>query len=129
MAALRFTTTTLSTPDPRRLAAFYAALLGWQERYADDGWVVLREPGDEDRSGHALAFHVDERYVPPVWPSRPGQQLMMGHLEIGTDDLDGAVEHALACGASLAARQPQDDVRVMLDPDGHPFCLFVTTAL
>lgn len=129
MATLRFTTTTLSTRDPRRLAAFYAALLGWEERYADDGWVVLREPGDEDRSGHALAFHEDAEYVPPVWPSRAGHQLMMGHLEIGTDDLDGAVEHALACGASVAGRQPQDDVRVMLDPDGHPFCLFVSTAV
>ena len=129
MATLRFTTTTLSTPDPPRLAAFYAALLGWEERYADDGWVVLRAPGDDDRSGHALAFHIDEQYSPPVWPSRRGEQSMMGHIEVGTDDLDGAVEHALACGASLATRQPQDDVRVMLDPDGHPFCLFVTSAL
>ncbi len=24
-------------------------------------------------------------------------------------------------------RQPQDDVRVMLDPAGHPFCLFATS--
>jgi hypothetical protein len=23
--------------------------------------------------------------------------------------------------------QPQDDVRVMLDPAGHPFCLYVDT--
>lgn len=121
---LRFTTTTLSTRDPRRLAAFYEALLGWERRVDEDGWVVLRAPGDADRSGHALAFHVDEEYVPPVWPSSGGRQQMMAHLEIATDDLDAAVEHALASGASVASRQPQDDVRVMLDPDGHPFCLF-----
>lgn len=121
---LRFTTTTLSTRDARRLAAFYEALLGWERRLDDVGWVVLRAPWDAERSGHALAFHVDDEYVPPVWPSREGQQQMMAHMEIGTDDLDAAVEHALACGASLAARQPQDDVRVMVDPDGHPFCLF-----
>jgi len=24
----------------------------------------------------------------------------------------------------VAAFQPQDDVRVMLDPAGHPFCLY-----
>lgn len=121
---LRFTTTTLSTRDPRRLAAFYEALLGWERRVDEDGWVVLRAPDDTDRSGHALAFHVDDEYLPPVWPSSGGQQQMMAHMEIATDDLDAAVEHALASGASVAGRQPQDDVRVMLDPDGHPFCLF-----
>jgi hypothetical protein len=25
----------------------------------------------------------------------------------------------------LADVQPQDDVRVLFDPSGHPFCLFV----
>ncbi|MGB7237372.1 MAG: VOC family protein [Rhodococcus sp. (in: high G+C Gram-positive bacteria)] len=27
-------------------------------------------------------------------------------------------------GATLADHQPQVGVRVMIDPDGHPFCLF-----
>lgn len=36
--------------------------------------------------------------------------------------------HAQACGASLAAYQPQPDVRVYLDPAGHPFCLFLPGA-
>ena len=49
---------------------------------------------------------------------------MMVHLDIATDDLDAAVAHALECGATLADHQPQDGVRVMLDPDGHPLCLF-----
>jgi hypothetical protein len=31
--------------------------------------------------------------------------------------------HAVAAGAVLADYQPQDDVRVYLDPAGHPFCL------
>lgn len=121
---LRFTTTTLSTRDPQRLAAFYEALLGWERCAADDGWVVLRAPGDADRGGHALAFHEDIEYVPPVWPSRPGEQQMIAHTEIATTDVDGAVAHAISCGALLADFQPQHDVRVMLDPDGHPFCLF-----
>jgi hypothetical protein len=30
-----------------------------------------------------------------------------------------------SCGATLADYQPQDDVRVHLDPDGHPFCLYL----
>ena len=34
------------------------------------------------------------------------------------------VAHALEAGATLADFQPQEHVRVMLDPAGHPFCLF-----
>lgn len=123
---LRFTTTTLSTRDPRALASFYESLLGWRRLADDEGWVLLRAHGDHDRGGHALAFHEDVEYAPPVWPSRPDRQRMMAHLEIATDDLDGAVTWALECGAQLADAQPQDDVRVMLDPDGHPFCLFLS---
>lgn len=32
-------------------------------------------------------------------------------------------------GASVADHQPQAEVRVMLDPDGHPFCLFASTRM
>ncbi len=49
----------------------------------------------------------------------------MLHLDILVDDLAAAGAHALACGAVLASYQPQADVRVYLDPAGHPFCLFV----
>jgi len=41
------------------------------------------------------------------------------------DDLDVAGEQAAAAGATLAEFQPQPDVRVYLDPAGHPFCLFL----
>jgi catechol 2,3-dioxygenase-like lactoylglutathione lyase family enzyme len=112
--------TVLSTRDVQALAAFYERLLGWPRLMDEDGWVVLRH----DPAGHGLSFHEDCEYVPPVWPSVVGEQQMMMHLDIATDDLDAAVAHALECGAREAAFQPQSDVRVMLDPDGHPFCLF-----
>jgi hypothetical protein len=35
------------------------------------------------------------------------------------------VQHALSCGATLAEFQPQELVRVLFDPAGHPFCLWV----
>jgi hypothetical protein len=35
------------------------------------------------------------------------------------------VAHAVAQGATLAGFQPKHDVRVCLDPAGHPFCLYV----
>ena len=49
----------------------------------------------------------------------------MLHLDIRVDDLDAAGALAVAAGAVLAEHQPQDDVRVYLDPAGHPFCLFL----
>jgi hypothetical protein len=46
------------------------------------------------------------------------------HLDIEVDDLEQAVAHAVAVGAEQAEYQPQQNVRVMLDPAGHPFCLY-----
>jgi len=117
---LQLAGTVLSTRDAGALAGFYQRLLGLPKRYEEEGWVILRA----DDSFQALSFHQDVEYTPPVWPSRPGQQLMMAHLDIATDDLAGAVAYAIECGATVAEYQPQEDVMVMLDPDGHPFCLF-----
>ncbi len=50
---------------------------------------------------------------------------MMLHLEIRVEDLEAALAHAVECGATPADYQPQDDVRVCLDPVGHPFCLWL----
>ncbi|OEU86808.1 glyoxalase, partial [Streptomyces abyssalis] len=61
----------------------------------------------------------------PVWPAGPGDQQMMIHLDIEVDDLDAASDHAVAGGAVVAEFQPQEGVRVLFDPVGHPFCLFL----
>lgn len=50
---------------------------------------------------------------------------MTSHLDVAVDDLEGGVAWALNAGARLADYRPQEHVRVMLDPAGHPFCLFV----
>jgi catechol-2,3-dioxygenase len=117
---LRIAGTVLSTRDARSLAGFYERLLGWPRLQDEPGWVVLRADG----ASHALSFHEDAEFVAPTWPSTYADQKITAHLDIATDDLEGAVAHALACGAALATHQPQADVRVMCDPDGHPFCLF-----
>ena len=49
---------------------------------------------------------------------------MVMHLDVEVTDLDTAVAHALELGGRLAEDQPQDDVRVLLDPVGNPFCLY-----
>jgi len=106
--------------DPQRLAAFYQELLGWQRLGDEPGWVRLESA--EGRAG--LLFQYELEYVSPEWPPAVGAQQMM-HLDIATDDLDAAVRRAEAIGAQRADHQLQAHVRVMLDPDGHPFWLFV----
>ena len=110
-------------PDPRALAAFYHRLLGWPIGRDEPDWVTLRPPGD----GPGLSFQTETAYVRPTWPAGPGDQQMMIHLDIEVDDLDVAGAHAVEAGAVLAEYQPQDDVRVCLDPAGHPFCLWART--
>jgi catechol 2,3-dioxygenase-like lactoylglutathione lyase family enzyme len=117
----RVTAVTLNSPAPSTLARFYARLLGWEVTVDKGGWVQLPNPG----GGIGLSFHIDDAYERPVWPSEHGKQQMQVHLEVQVDDLEEGAAHAQACGATLADYQPQDDVRVHLDPDGHPFCVYV----
>ena len=119
----------LGSPNPRALAAFYERLLGWA-KVADepprpgsppeDGWVMLRPP----TGGTGLSFQYEPEYVPLSWPAVSGEQQMMMHLDIAVANLNEGVTWARDKGAALADHQPQEHVRVMLDPDGHPFCLF-----
>jgi predicted enzyme related to lactoylglutathione lyase len=118
---MTLTATVLDSPDAQELAGFYRALLGWTARSDEPGWVALTSPD----GGAALSFQTESGYVRPNWPAQPGDQQMMLHLDIEVDDLEVAGAHAEAAGAVLAEFQPQEDVRVYLDPAGHPFCLWV----
>lgn len=112
----------IDAPDAEALARFYSALLGWDVAKSDETWATLEPQGKS-----YIAFQTSVGYVPPVWPPRDGRQQMMAHIDIGVRDLEGAVEEAIELGAKPADHQPQDDVRVMLDPAGHPFCLYRDT--
>jgi len=116
--------TVLGTPDPLGLAEFYRQLLGWVYRDEDPGsdatWVVIKPP----TGGSGLALQLETEHEPPTWPTEAGTQQMQLHLDIGVQDLEAEVARAERLGARQAAWQPQDLVRVMLDPAGHPFCLF-----
>jgi len=114
--------TVLDAPDPMALARFYAELLGWRLFPGDDGGASVAPSED---AGHYLGFQAEPSYVRPVWPAGPGDPQMMMHLDIEVDDLEHAVAFAEECGAEQAAYQPQEKVRVMLDPAGHPFCLYL----
>ena len=113
----------LDAPDARELARFYATLLGWEVAGEEPAWATI---GPTDGVAY-LAFQTSPGYERPVWPSADGAQQMMMHLDFQVDDLDAAVTHAVILGAQQAEHQPQDDVRVLLDPAGHPFCLYLDT--
>jgi catechol 2,3-dioxygenase-like lactoylglutathione lyase family enzyme len=115
--------TVLGAPNARALAGFYSRLLGWPLEKDEGDWVTLAPPG----GGPKLSFQTEEQHVRPAWPAGPGDQQMMLHLDIEVDDLETAGARARELGATLAEFQPQDDVRVYLDPAGHPFCLWVRT--
>ncbi|MFI0904455.1 VOC family protein [Streptomyces sioyaensis] len=114
-------TVVLDCPDAHVLADFYRRLLGWEVTYREPDWVLVRHPD----GATGLSFQSEPGYQAPVWPERPGEQQKMLHLDIRVDDLDEAEAYAVAAGATRAAFQPQDDVRVLLDPAGHPLCLFL----
>ncbi len=117
---MRVSATVLGAPDPQALGAFYARLLGWTVVENEPEWVMVRPPS----GGTGLSFQLEPDYIPPVWPTAPGEQQMMSHLDIAVEELEAGVAWALDAGARLADYQPQEHVRVMLDPAGHPFCLF-----
>ncbi|MFB4305511.1 VOC family protein [Actinomadura sp. GTD37] len=111
----------LDAPDPHVLADFYQRLLGWTVVQDEPDWVKLRPPG----GGTGLSFQTEPIYTVPTWPAAEGAQQIMAHLDLEVDDMEDACLHAEAVGGVLADFQPEDDVRVYLDPVGHPFCLFL----
>ena len=113
--------TNLDAPDAHALADFYRRLLGWEVGQDQPDDVILKPPD----GGAGLSFQTERTYIRPTWPAGPTDQQMMMHLEIRVDDLDAALAHAVAVGATVAEYQPQENVRVCLDPAGHPFCLWV----
>lgn len=120
---IELTSTVLDASDPHALAAFYCRLLGWTLRTDEPEWVIAG-PAD---GGPGLSFQLEGAHVRPTWPAGPagpGDQQMQLHLDLVVDDLEAAGAVAGEAGAVLAELQPQDDVRVYLDPAGHPFCLF-----
>jgi catechol 2,3-dioxygenase-like lactoylglutathione lyase family enzyme len=130
MPRLALTAITIGAPDPRALADFYARLLDRPVSTAsgpapgeppEAGWAQIATDG----SAPDLNFEYERRWRAPAWPAEPDRPFATQHLDIEVDDLDAAVEHAVAQGATLAETQPQSDVRVLFDPAGHPFCLFL----
>ena len=110
-------TVVLDAPDVRELAAFYAALGGWSERYADDEWITM-----ETADGWRIAFQQSPDHVPPRWPDPAHPQQF--HLDLRVPDLGAGSSKAVSLGARLL--RENESWHTLADPAGHPFdlCLF-----
>ncbi len=123
--AIKLKTVILECCDIPQLVSFYTGLLNWPVVFELDTFVGIHS--NEEEMG--IAFQYDEKYIPPIWPSQPGQQQMMSHLDFGVTDkkeLKEAIEKAIKLGAKIANDQYGGEEWVtMLDPAGHPFCFVV----
>ena len=130
----------LDSTDARRGAEFWRQLLGLVYRPG-------HEPppsGEDDPDGcdwlnlrlldgtPLLAFQQVEALPPATWPATSvPQQLHLDTTVRDVAELDAVHERVLALGGTLRldrADDQEEPLRVYTDPDGHPFCVFVTDA-
>ncbi|MGD9990343.1 VOC family protein [Pseudonocardia sp.] len=116
---LEFAALSIDAADAAALARFYVAAFGALSKPARNGWHYAVLPG-----GLELCFRTVEGYTRPAWGT-PGAPMQM-HVECYVDDLDHARARLEALGATTPDYQPElaTGLVVMLDPSGHPFCIF-----
>jgi len=103
-------------PDHRALARFYADLLGAELLGDADEWTLIRTP-----DGWRLGFQPAADYWAPTWPSQDRPQQL--HLDFQVPDVAAAAVRAEALGAARAGSGDDQQLIVMTDLAGHPFCL------
>lgn len=138
MTRVTVRTVSLDCSDAHEMARFYGGVLGWEPTEVEPNWVLMRDP----RGGTGLSFQRIDGYERPMWPEESGRQQKMIHLDLkvtppgadgegrfseeeGQAALEEAVKLALSVGGTLAQPQSREDLRVILDPAGHPLCLFL----
>jgi hypothetical protein len=105
---------TFDCAEPRRLAAFWAAVTGYQPTEERDDFVRLRAP-DSRGVRHLLFFRVPE---PKAVKNRM-------HVDLAARDPEAEIERLVALGATRVEHREGNGTAwtVMLDPEGNEFCL------
>lgn len=107
-------TVVFDAPDIAGLSAFYQALAGWNEAYADAEWVSLTTP-----DGWRIGLQRAPDHVRPRWPDQAYPQ--QAHLDLGMPDIEAGAARAVELGATRLAAH--DSWITLADPAGHPFDL------
>ncbi len=127
----RIANITFTCRDPKRLADFWIAALGYvRHELPEEIYEQLRESGfdmtsrdaaiDPEGRGTRLFFVKGEKTPTTSIPI---------HLDIAFDDPDAAVERLLGLGATIKERKTQavgpwtERFTVMQDPEGNSFCV------
>lgn len=114
---------TIDCKRPLELANFYGKLLDWTIVHNSEEFVVLAPKGTNEGEYPSIVFQLNEEYIAPVWPVKQGEQQTMAHLDFAVNELENSVKWAKECGAKIANEQFSEKWTVMIDPEGHPFCL------
>jgi hypothetical protein len=122
----RWTGIAIDCADAGPVARFYEHLLGFRMgEFSPPHWAQLFDPA----GGVHINVQGEDWYEPPAWPEQPGALTKMLHFEVEVVDLEAAIATALENGGSEAPWQPPDRdltrIRIILDPAGHPLCLFL----
>lgn len=130
----------LDTTDARALAEFYRQLLGFEYRPGyeppppghDDvrgrDWLIVVHPSGSPQVG----FQQVAALTPSTWPDHAVPQQL--HLDLtvpNNGQLAAQHRRALELGARLLldrSDDPDEQLVVFADPDGHPFCIIVAPA-
>src|SRR5215218_9086205 len=110
----KFTELIVDAADPRRLAEFWAAVLGWQVTASDeDGVEIAGPPG----AGPSLVF------VPVPEPKTVKNRLHVDVNPVGCDQAQ-EVERLIGLGARrVDVGQGEQTWVVLADPEGNEFCV------
>ncbi len=110
-AVLRLSGVTVDSPDPGRLAGFWADALGYERRPLWEPYAGITDPGGR---GPRLTF---QRAA-----TAAGAGL---HLDLYADDPDAEADRLERLGAVRVRRVEEGDTWwwVLRDPDGNPFCV------
>jgi len=106
---------TFDAQDPRRLATFWAGLLGWEIADDEDGFELVPNDGTTYR----VAFY-------PSQEQKRGQNQMHFDLTSASpDEQQQTVARALELGAEHIdiGQTPEEGHVVLADPEGNEFCV------
>ena len=116
--SLRVQCLNIDSRDPRRIADFWEAVLGWRRTHDDPDEVVLEPPAGTPEDG----------VVPDMLFARvPEAKTVKNrlHLDLRPDDQAAEVERVEKLGARRVSVGQGEDVSwvVLADPDGNEFCV------